>query len=80
MKLAAIETLGILGDREIVPDLIKELEDKDPTVRIRTVEALGRLGDKRAIEPIKNARKKEGIFSIIMKSTMASIIKKLENN
>ena len=80
VKLAAIETLGILGDREIVPDLIKELEDKDPTVRIRTVEALGRLGDKRAIEPIKNARKKEGIFSIIMKSTMASIIKKLENN
>ncbi|MEQ8169591.1 MAG: HEAT repeat domain-containing protein, partial [Candidatus Eremiobacterota bacterium] len=80
VKLAAIETLGILGDKEIVPELIRELEDKDPTVRIRTVEALGKLGDKRAIEPIKNARKKEGIFSIIMKSTMTSVIKKLENN
>ncbi|MEQ8188598.1 MAG: HEAT repeat domain-containing protein, partial [Candidatus Eremiobacterota bacterium] len=80
VKLAAIETLGMLGDKEIVPNLIRELEDKDPTVRIRTVEALGRLGDRLAIDPIKNARKKEGIFSIIMKSTMASVIKKLENN
>jgi HEAT repeat protein len=80
VKLAAIESLVMLGDKEIVTELIRELEDRDPTVRIRTVEALGKLGDKRAIEPIKNARKKEGIFSIIMKSNMTSIIKKLESN
>ena len=47
---AAIEALGLIGDRRAVPAIIPFLEDKDN--RKGAVTALGQIGDSRSVEPI----------------------------
>jgi HEAT repeat protein len=41
---AAVESLGLLGRRENVPVLLRQLRQADPFVRLSAVEALDRLG------------------------------------
>ncbi len=50
LRLTAIETLGRIGDRRVVPRLIKTLADD--TIRWASIEALGLLKDPRATQPI----------------------------
>jgi len=78
VKLAAIDSLGKLRASKSLPGLLKSLQHTDPTIRLRTVEALKQIKDKKAIEPIREAMKKEGIFSIMMRSVMSGAIKDLE--
>ncbi|MGB9927267.1 MAG: HEAT repeat domain-containing protein [Methanosarcina sp.] len=47
-------SLGQMGEPAVEP-LIKLLCDEDPEVRIRAAEALGKIGDKRAIKPLSEA-------------------------
>lgn len=46
--------LGLMGELAVEP-LIGVLGDNDPKVRVRAAEALGRIGDKRAIGPLTEA-------------------------
>ncbi len=58
--------LGYFGNKNVVPVLIHYLENSENGIfRERAARLLGRLGDKRAIEPLKNALKD----NFILKST-----------
>ncbi len=51
-RAVAAETLGLQRAVEAVPDLVVNLDDEDPEVRVRAAGALGRIGDPRACEPL----------------------------
>jgi HEAT repeat protein len=51
-RLALIEALGKLGTERSVPRLIPELEHPEPVIRLTAARILGRLGDRRALEPL----------------------------
>lgn len=51
-RLHAIETLGLLGDRNAVPLLIEQLQSNDREIRTRAARALGAIGDSTAGEPL----------------------------
>lgn len=55
--LAAVQTLGQLGDRRAVPVLSKALEASYTDIRLckKAAEALGRLGDTRAVPALESA-------------------------
>lgn len=46
--------LGEINVSSAVPELINLLEDDVPGVRINAIVALGKIGDEKAIEPLKN--------------------------
>ena len=50
-----VYALGWLGDNDSVPLLISSIEDPDVYLRTQCVVALGRLGDRRAIDPLCEA-------------------------
>ena len=50
LRRQAVEALGQLHDEECVPLLMEALEDEDPEVGIRAVNALASLGEVKAIE------------------------------
>lgn len=52
LRRNAAKALGKLGEKKVVPDLIKCLECADYYVRESAAEALEMLGDKNAIEPL----------------------------
>jgi HEAT repeat protein len=55
-RLRAAERLSRLGDQKAVPALIDTLAtDKEPAVKVKVVEALGSLKDRRAVEALINA-------------------------
>lgn len=77
----AVESLGTIGDLRAVDTLMsKGLRDKNNAVKLKVVKALVILGDPKAIEPIREQRKKAGIFQFTMKKEMDNAIKKLEAN
>ncbi len=47
--------LGEAGDPEAVPVLIDALRDTDPLLRQLAAEALGKIGDEQAAEPLRLA-------------------------
>jgi len=55
----AIESLGKLKNKRATSALIKKLRSKDWTTRAFTVEALGKIHDKKGITAIKKLKKKE---------------------
>lgn len=55
VRWTAAESLGFIGDREIIHALIEALEDREGIVRWRAVESLGRIQDGRAVEPLERA-------------------------
>jgi len=54
-RIAAAILLGMIGDKEAVPDLLKILRepDIDPHSATFLIKALGRIGDPSCLEPIK---------------------------
>ncbi|MHC4560101.1 MAG: HEAT repeat domain-containing protein, partial [Planctomycetota bacterium] len=50
-----IVILGQIGDAQAVPRLIKALGDRDQQVRTHAAKALGKIGDPRAVQPLKEA-------------------------
>jgi HEAT repeat protein len=51
--IEAVEALGEIGGGSAVTALIECLEDPDAPVRIRVIEMLGELGDRRAVPAIR---------------------------
>jgi hypothetical protein len=65
--------LGLMGKPAVKP-LIQLLDDEDPEVRVRAAEALGRLGDDRAIGPLTDAlNDKDETVRIFAKMGLESI-------
>jgi HEAT repeat protein len=67
-----------------VEGLMKALKHKDTNVRERAAEALGKLGDARAVEPLIQALKKDedraralGIDNLLIKEIYAEALKKI---
>ena len=56
VRAAAITAIGTIKDRDAVIPLINCLHDKEISIRIGAAEVLGKLGDKRALEPLKKIR------------------------
>jgi HEAT repeat protein len=52
-----------LKDKRDVPGLIKALQNNDPLIFQKAVEALGQIGDPRAVEPLSAALKMEGPYN-----------------
>jgi HEAT repeat protein len=52
IRIAAAQTLGILGNRMSVPTLIRALKDRHPQVRLNAANSLGHIGDRRAVRPL----------------------------
>ena len=51
--IEAVEALGDIGGSSAVTALIECLEDPDAPVRIRVIETLGELGDRRAVPALR---------------------------
>ena len=59
-KIEAISDLSSHNGDEVFNSLMKALVDKSPGVRATTINALGTLGDMRAVEPMLKILKKDG--------------------
>lgn len=49
VREAVIQSLGNIGDSQVVPFLIPSLKDKSFAIRLSTIKALGQIGDSAAI-------------------------------
>jgi HEAT repeat protein len=59
LRLCAIRSIGMIGDKSAVPDLITAL--KQNITPLQTANTLARLGDVRAIQPLIDAASNEAI-------------------
>jgi HEAT repeat protein len=59
LRLCAIRSIGMIGDRSAVPDLIRAL--KQNNTPIQTANTLARLGDSRAVIPLIEAAENQTI-------------------
>ncbi|HRF95914.1 MAG TPA: HEAT repeat domain-containing protein, partial [Aggregatilineales bacterium] len=51
-RVDAVNSLGVLGDKQAVESLIAVLYDTDVLIRMRAIDVLGKLGDPRAVDPL----------------------------
>jgi len=54
VRKGVVQVLGLAGDKEAVPALIRVLDDENPLVRAGAVKALAEIGDEQAIPFIVN--------------------------
>ncbi|MCK5394602.1 MAG: HEAT repeat domain-containing protein [Gammaproteobacteria bacterium] len=59
LRLCAIRSIGMIGDKKAVPDLIKALEQNNTP--IQTANTLARLGDSRAVQPLIKAADNQAV-------------------
>lgn len=78
VTLSSIENLGNFRSEESLKCLEECLKNKDKIIRKSAVTALEHMGDKKALNALIKARKKEGFFSIEMKRLMDIAIEKIE--
>jgi HEAT repeat protein len=64
VRLASAEKLGELRDNDAVPLLIPLLQDTIPALRAEAAHALGRIGDRRAVEPLAGALAGEAVAEV----------------
>jgi HEAT repeat protein len=84
IRVAAIACLGALGkelnkekkDDHVVDHLIELLKDKAVRARLSAVKALGKIGNKRALPPLREAQRRECLD--MMKGALEDAIKSLE--
>ncbi|HEY8459231.1 MAG TPA: M1 family aminopeptidase [Blastocatellia bacterium] len=84
LRVAAIACLGALGkelnkerkDDQIVDRLIELLKDKAVRARLSAVKALGKIGNKRALPPLREAQRRECLD--MMKGALEDAVKSLE--
>ena len=50
VRAAVVKTLGVIGDQNLIKNLISFFNDPDPRVRANTIEAISTLGDRQAIQ------------------------------
>src|SRR5262245_46083798 len=86
IRVAAIACLGALGkelnkekkDDHVVDHLIGLLKDKAVRARLGAVRALGKVGNKRALPPLREAERRECLD--MMKGALEDAIKSLEES
>jgi HEAT repeats/PBS lyase HEAT-like repeat len=61
VRLRAAESLGKLNLHAAPPDLIATLSDGNGGVRVTAAKSLSRIGDRKAIHPLKEAVRQEGL-------------------
>jgi HEAT repeat protein len=84
VRVAAIACLGALGkelnkekkDDQVVDHLLELLKDKAVRARLGAVKALGKIGNKRALPPLREAQRTECLD--MMKGALEDSIKSLE--
>ena len=84
IRVAAIACLGALGKElnkekqidQVVDHLIDLLKDKAVRARLGAVKALGKIGNKRALPPLREAQRRECLD--MMKGALEDAIKSLE--
>jgi len=85
IRVAAIACLGALGkelnkekkDDQVIDHLIELLKDKAVRARLGAVKALGKIGNKRALQPLREAQRRECLD--MMKGALEDAIKSLED-
>ena len=78
VRLTAIQSVSSMKLKSAVGNLIKNLSDVNPTVRAESAKALGELGDKSAIEPLKKAAAVEDENTEVIEAAKQAI-EKLES-
>jgi aminopeptidase N len=86
IRVAAIACLAALGkelnkekkDDQVVDHLIELLKDKAVRARLGAVKALGKIGNKRALPPLREAQRRECLD--MMKGALENAIKSLEES
>ena len=74
-RSGALAVLGEIGNSEIVPSVLKMLEDDSINVQIEAIICLDKLNDKRAIEPLIEIMNKGKTYRI--RSTALRVLRKL---
>jgi len=59
VRVAAAETLGLIGDRRALPAARRALHDSSPLVRSYAAAAIGQLGEKRDVAKLRKAVRSE---------------------
>ncbi|MEQ8168623.1 MAG: tetratricopeptide repeat protein [Candidatus Eremiobacterota bacterium] len=78
VRIASLTALGTPKCSKAFPYLVAALKDEDYRIRKHASLALGEIGDERAIEPLRQARQKEGLLSFGMRMTIDKAIQKVE--
>ena len=67
------------NDRRVVPSFIKILKNKVEDIYIRELvaKALGRIGDKRAVRPLKKVLKEKSGITQIERESISEALKKI---
>jgi len=78
VRLTAIQSVSSLKLKFAAANLIKNLNDVNPTVRAESAKALGELGDKSAIDPLKKAAAVEDENTEVIEAAKQAI-EKLES-
>jgi len=78
VRIAVLNTLGNVKYKEGFSYLLEALKDENHQIRKQAVISLGDFGDERAVEPLKEARRKESPFSINMKMVIDKSIQKIK--
>jgi len=78
VRLTAIQSVSSMKLKSAVANLIKNLNDVNPMVRTESAKALGDIGDKKAIEPLKKAVKVEDEDPEVIEAVKQAI-EKLQN-
>jgi HEAT repeat protein len=73
-RVASARRLGELRDKVAVPRLCELLEDSVPSVRAEVAHALGRIANRRAIEPlvVAAAAEEQEVVAVVMTGALAS--------
>ncbi len=74
VKIALIDSLGILKSGEAVPLLLEKSKKGDEQVRTRSIAALGEIGDKNAVPGLKKLLKDK---SPVIKCYAAGVLRKM---
>jgi len=79
VRCACIESLSNFKNSEVMDFLLECLKDKNGAIRKSSAIALENQGDIRALQPLKEVREKEGIFTILTRKAMDKAIETLKN-
>jgi len=78
VRMACIESLSNFSSLSVLKCLVSCLKDKNGTIRKAAALSLEKLGDERALEALKEAKEKEGFFSLSTRKAIDKAIQKLE--
>lgn len=79
VRKMAVDLIGLIGDKSTVEFLIEKLNDPDPNVVTSSIEALGNIGNDRAIDILIDSFSKFGFAQIPIVESLGKIGESSEN-